>query len=141
MNRNADTGTAPLRVLLVDGHPGVRAALLAMLDRAAIVGSVAAVGNVSAALAFLRELRPDIVVCDPRTLPGRPTDIVTRLSGFGCPLVVHTSSVDEGDASAWERAGAAAVLLKGGKLSSLLAQLASSSRRSSATLEPADAAR
>ncbi|HVC80602.1 MAG TPA: hypothetical protein VNL35_08915 [Chloroflexota bacterium] len=128
--------TTPLRVLLVEGHPSVRAALLDGLGRAAIVGSVAAVGSLSTAVAFLREIKPDIVVCDPRTLRGRPLDTITCLGGLGCPLVAHTSSVDTGEAAAWEGAGAAAVILKGGNLSSLLAQLASSTR-SSATPEEA----
>ena len=140
MNQNADPRPAPLRVLLVDGHPGVRAALLEALDRAALVGSVAAVGTVRAALAVLRELSPDIVICDPRTLAGSPPEIIACLSGSRSPLVVHTSSLDEGDGARWARAGAAAVLLKGGDLSALLAQVAAASRRASATLEAADGA-
>ncbi|MGH2345002.1 MAG: response regulator [Chloroflexota bacterium] len=120
---------SPLRLLLVDGHDAVRDALLDRLSRLAMVGSVAAADSLPAALAFLREFRPDVVLCDPRNLKGDPEEIVLRLSEASGPVVVLTSSLRGDEAVAFRAAGAAAVLLKGANLGTLLADIAGSDPR------------
>ncbi len=117
---------SPLRVLLVDGHEAVRDALLDRLSRLSLVGSVAAAGSLPAALAFLREFRPDVVFCDPRNLKGDPEEIVLRLSEASGRVVVLTSSLRDDEPVAFRAAGAAAVLLKGANLGTFLADFAQS---------------
>jgi DNA-binding NarL/FixJ family response regulator len=111
----------PLRLLLVDGHEAVRDALIDRLTRLSLVGSVAAASSLPAALAFLREFRPDVVLCDPRNLKGDPEEIILRLSSVIGPVVVLTSSLRDDEAAGYRAAGAAAVLLKGANLGALLA--------------------
>lgn len=112
-----------LRLLVVDGHERVRDALLDRLSHLPLVGSVAAASSVSTALAFLQEFRPDVVLCDPRTFKGNPTEIIGRLAQAPCPIVVLTSSLWDGEEIMYRNAGAATVVLKGTDLSALLARL------------------
>jgi DNA-binding NarL/FixJ family response regulator len=116
----------PLRLLLVDGHEAVRDALLDRLSRLSLVGSIAAAGSLPAALAFLREFRPDVVFCDPRNLEGDPGEIVLQICEVTGPVVVLTSSLRDGEPAAFRAAGAAAVLLKGTDLAAFLADFAQS---------------
>jgi DNA-binding NarL/FixJ family response regulator len=119
---------SPLRLLVVDGHESVRAALLDHLSRLPLVGSLAAASSVSTALAFLREFRPDLVLCDPRTLQGNPADIIGRLAEAPCPLVVLTSSLWDEEELLCRNAGAAAAVLKGTDLGALLAKITQPTR-------------
>ncbi|HVA91365.1 MAG TPA: response regulator [Chloroflexota bacterium] len=111
-----------LRVLVVDGHEGVRDALLDHLSRRPLVGSVAAAGTLPAALAFLQEFRPDVMLCDPRTLKEKPAEIIGRLAQAPCPIIVLTSSLWDGEEIVYRNAGAAAVVLKGTDFGALLAR-------------------
>jgi CheY-like chemotaxis protein len=117
---------ASLRLLVVDGHEGVRDALLDHLSRQPLVCSVAAAETLPAALAFLREFRPDVVLCDPRTLKENPAAIIGRLARAPCPIVVLTSSLWDGEEVAYLNAGAWAVVLKGTDLGALLVDFAGS---------------
>ncbi|HVA88481.1 MAG TPA: response regulator [Chloroflexota bacterium] len=117
-----------LRLLVVDGHEGVREALLDHLSRQPLVGSVAAAGTLPAALAFLQAFQPDAVLCDPRTLKGNPAEIIDRLAQTFCPIVVLTSSLWNGEEIIYRNAGAAVVVLKGTDLGALLAGLTPSKR-------------
>jgi DNA-binding NarL/FixJ family response regulator len=116
-------GQLLLRLLVVEGHEGVREALLDHLPRQSLVGAVAMASSVPAALAFLREFHPDAVLCDPRTLKGDPAEIVGRLAKASCPLVILTSSLWDDEERICLNAGAAAVVLKGTDLGPLLARL------------------
>jgi DNA-binding NarL/FixJ family response regulator len=112
----------PLRVLLVDGHRGVRVALCERLRHVSRAVDVVASDGLAAAMNLLGELVPDVVVCDPRTV-HQGADAVRQLGSGGCPVVVLTSSLQDGEAEDLRRSGAAAVLLKGCSLIALLATL------------------
>jgi DNA-binding NarL/FixJ family response regulator len=121
MNERASVMDMPLTLLIVDGHRGVREALIARLQRTPGVRAVGAV-ECEVAVRLAREMAPDAVVYDPRTVDG---DMLTvcRLLGAGRPVVVFTPVLEDGDAHALRRAGAAAVLLKGCAVSVLLAEI------------------
>jgi len=61
-----------------------------------------------------------VIVCDPRTLPAAPAAVVRVLAATGAAVVVLTSSLDDGEAAALERAGARAVVLKGSARATLV---------------------
>jgi DNA-binding NarL/FixJ family response regulator len=113
----------PLRLLLVDGHRGVRQALCARLAHMSQVADIVACDNLTAALGLMHEFVPDAVLCDPRTVGGQESDTVRQLAGAGCPVVVLTASLQDGEADDLNRAGAAVVLLKGCMMTHLLATL------------------
>jgi DNA-binding NarL/FixJ family response regulator len=114
---------APLRLLLVEGHDAVRDALLGRLARLSMVSAAAAANTLPVALAFLREFRPDVVLCDPRTLKGNPGEIIGRLAEAPCPIVVLTSLLWDEEEILCLKAGATTVALKGTDLGALLANL------------------
>jgi DNA-binding NarL/FixJ family response regulator len=109
-------------VLIVDGHEGVRTALARRLARAPRLRAIPA-ADLAAALYLARELSPDAVVCDPKTLHGDPAMAVSGLAAQGAPVLVLTSSLRDGEADALEDAGAAALLLKGSAIAGLIAAI------------------
>ncbi|GGV00818.1 DNA-binding response regulator [Actinomadura cremea] len=56
--------TAPLRVLVVDGDPRVRAGVIALLESSDELSVVAETSEASSALALAERLRPDVVLVD-----------------------------------------------------------------------------
>lgn len=112
-----------MRLLIVDGHAQVRAALARRLHRRQDATVLAAVGNVTAGARLVAELIPDVVLCEPRTMGVDPVAAVRRLVAAGAPVAVWTSSLVQGEAEAFRRAGAAATLLKDTNLSGLIAAL------------------
>jgi DNA-binding NarL/FixJ family response regulator len=117
----------PIRVLLVDGHQGVREGLSDRLRRDPRVGALAAVSSLGAALHAGHSFAPDVVLCDPTTIGSDGTidapEVVRRLRRLGCPLIVLIPSLSQGERTSLWRAGAAAVLLKGCRFPELLAAL------------------
>jgi DNA-binding NarL/FixJ family response regulator len=101
-----------LKLLVVEGHAQVRAALTERLHRTPGLRVLAAVGDVPAALFLLQERALDLVLCEPRTMAADPRTAVATLAAAGRPVVVWTSSLVEGEAALLRAAGAAAVLLK-----------------------------
>jgi DNA-binding NarL/FixJ family response regulator len=123
MNRD-ETMAMPITVLLVDGHAGVRAALADRLCQAPGVGAVTATSTLEAAVQLARDVAPDVVLYDPRTVAGNAADGVRLLGQGGRPVVVLTSSLLEDERAALLRAGAAAVLLKGTAVPALVMAMA-----------------
>lgn len=113
-------------VLIVEGHDGVRRALAQLLDQAPGLRVSGAVATLDEAVRVARQQAPDLVLCDPTTVLGAPATVadgvgaVTTLVTLGQPVVVFTASLQAGEAAAFWRAGAAAVLLKGRPLATLL---------------------
>jgi DNA-binding NarL/FixJ family response regulator len=120
--------SAPITVLIVDGHPGVRTALVSRLHHTPQIRAVCAVGALDAAVRMIEELAPHVVLYDPRTVAGDSEQVVRRLGQGGCPVIVLTSSLRDGEARALMRAGAAAILLKGEERSDLLAAIEAAAR-------------
>jgi DNA-binding NarL/FixJ family response regulator len=111
---------ATLKLLIVEGHDRVRAALAQRLHRTPGVRVLAAVRDVPAALSLIEERPLDLVLCDPHTLAGDRRRAIRTLAATGRPIVVWTSSLIEGEAAVLRAAGAAAVLLKDLDLTQLL---------------------
>ena len=128
MSRDEKMAT-PITVLLVDGHAGVRAALTDRLRQAPGVGTVTATSTLEAAGQLAPDVAPDIVLYDPRTVAGDAAQGVRLLGHGGHPVVVLTSSLLEDERMALLRAGAAAVLLKGTAVPTLLAAMAAALTR------------
>jgi DNA-binding NarL/FixJ family response regulator len=124
-----ETMATPITVLLVDGHAGVRAALADRLCHAPRVGAVTATSTLEAAVQLARDVAPDVVLYDPRTVAGNAAAGVRLLGQGGRPVVVLTSSLLEDERAALLRAGAAAVLLKGIAVPALVAAMAAALTR------------
>ena len=113
-----------LTLLIVDGHQGVREALLRRLRHAPGIRAVAAVGSIEPAVRLTQELAPDTVLYDPKTVEGDAVEAIGRLAAGGRCVIVLTSSLGEGEETALARAGAAAILLKGSGMAAMRAALA-----------------
>src|SRR5512146_157831 len=101
-----------LTLVIVDGHDRARSALTERLQRLADVLVLAAIGEIGRAIEVLEHLKPDVVLLEPRTGDGNPVATLCRLVGIGPPVVVLNSSLAEGEAESFMRAGASAALLK-----------------------------
>jgi DNA-binding NarL/FixJ family response regulator len=128
MSRDEKMAT-PFTVLFVDGHAGVRAALTDRLRQAPEVGAVTATRTLEAAVQLAQDVAPDVVLYDPRTVAGDAVQGVRVLGHGGRPVVVLTSSLLEDERAILMRAGAAAVLLKGTAVPTLLAAMAAALTR------------
>jgi DNA-binding NarL/FixJ family response regulator len=113
----------PIRVVIADGQPLVRAGLQALLEREADVAVVGHAGDGEEAVALTREARPEVLLVDG-DLPGLDGIELTRLmqadpelAGVRVLLLSATSS-DERFLSAL-RAGISGFLLKDGRLEQL----------------------
>jgi DNA-binding NarL/FixJ family response regulator len=103
----------PIVILLVEGHPQVREGLARHLQRCPGVQYVLAAPTVVAAERLAPEGGVDLVLYDPRTVPGDAAEALHSLGREGRPVVVLTSSLREDEAHTLRKAGAAAVLFKG----------------------------
>ena len=86
----------PTTLLIVDDHPAFRAAARRLLeqDGYSVVGEA---GDGTAALAAVRELRPDVVLIDVQ-MPGLDGfEVAARLTAEDGPAVVMVSSRDGAD--------------------------------------------
>ncbi len=111
---------APLTLLLLDGHPVVRQTLANRLRRHPGVEHVIAAESLPDALRLIAQFKPQLVVCDPRSLELDANSCVRQLSDTGLPVLVLTSSTRNGEAASLRRDGAADVLLKGVGISGIL---------------------
>ena len=112
-----------ITLLIVDGHPGVREALLQRLQHVPGVGAVAAVGSISAGVRLAQEFAPDAVIYDPKTVAGDAAEAIRCLAAGVCPVVVLTSSLLADEAAVLARAGAALLLLKGSSIGELISRI------------------
>lgn len=104
-----------VRVLIVDDHPLMRAALSALFETDAGIDVVAAVGTTSEAVAYARRTHPDVVLMDlqfNRVFEGaRATREIRELPDPPAVLVLTNFDTDADIIEAIE-AGAAGYLLK-----------------------------
>jgi DNA-binding NarL/FixJ family response regulator len=105
--------TTPLKLLLVDGHYLVRQTLAERLRRHPGVGRVVTTECLAAAIGLIAQIKPDLVICDPRTLGQEADACVRQLSAAGPPILVLTSSIRNDELTALRQAGAVEVMLKG----------------------------
>ena len=95
MTAAPSTGARPLRLLLVDDHPVLRAGLKALLSAEPDLHVVAEADNGSTAVELALQLNPDLIVMDV-TLPGLTGAEATRQIKVARPsLLVLALSVHE----------------------------------------------
>ena len=106
--------STPIRVLVVDDHPGFRLGLVAMIDAAGDIKVVAEAGDAGAALASYREQQPDIVLMDLRLpgVSGVEAIISLRREFPHCRIIVITTYDADEDIYRALQSGAKSYLLK-----------------------------
>ena len=130
----------PIRVLIVDDHPVVRAGLTGILagtDGLEVVGEA---GSGEEAVARADALRPDVVLMDLR-MPGcGGAEATRRIAGPGCRVVVLTTYETDVDILRAVEAGAVGYLLKDSPGIDLVAAIRAAARGET-VLAPSVAAR
>lgn len=111
---------APLRLVIVEGHEKVRVALEQSLGRLCGVVLLAAVADPRHAEGLIAQFAPDAVLYEPKAARDDPLAALRRVVAAGAPVLIWTSSLLPGEADAYRRCGACAVLLKDGDLPGLL---------------------
>lgn len=115
-----------MRVLVADDHPMFRAGVVASLGTAPDVEVVAQAEDGPSALAFARDLLPDVALLDIN-MPGGGLEAARDITA-ACPatrVVMLTVSEDEDDLLAAMKAGASGYVLKGAGASELIGVLRS----------------
>ncbi|WP_425308641.1 response regulator transcription factor [Ammonicoccus fulvus] len=105
----------PLRCVVVDDHPVVRAGLMAVLSGRPGIEVVGEAADGRTALQVCAELRPDAVLCDLRLGTGPDgVDVTRALTGVPEPpaVVILTTFDHDADIVRAVEAGAAGYLLK-----------------------------
>lgn len=122
------TTPVPIRVLVVDDHPVVRAGLRALLDTQPGLHVVGEAADGVAAVAMAQADRPDVVLCDLRLGEGPDGVAVTRSLrhlGDQAPQVVILTTYDhDADIVRAVEAGAAGYLLKDAAPQDIVAAIA-----------------
>ncbi|MFD8210893.1 response regulator [Streptomyces sp. NPDC059695] len=115
----------PIRVLLVDDQPLVRAGLRVLMADTPDIEVAGEAGTGTEAVALARDLGPDVVVMDVR-MPGMDGIEATRIvtAGPGAPRVLVLTTFDD-DASVYGalRSGASGFLVKDMALDDILAAI------------------
>lgn len=103
-----------LRVLVVDDHPGVLAALADVLGSDPRLEVVGAVGTGPEAHAAAQQVQPDVVVLDVN-IPGGGAPTARSLRALGQPPVIVALSAQSGERVMEQmlRAGATGYVVKG----------------------------
>ncbi len=104
----------PLKVLIVDGKSETRAALERLLRRSPGLRVVGSATTAPEALTLANRLCPDIIVYDTAMPQIDNEALVRSLAGMPSQpaLVVHASTLSDGEREQWARAGATAFVLK-----------------------------
>jgi DNA-binding NarL/FixJ family response regulator len=115
----------PIRVLVVDDHPVMRSGLLALLTEASGFEPAGEAHDGIAALAMIRQTRPDVVMMD-LAMPHMSGVEATRriMASSQAPpvaVLVLTMSDDDSSLAAAVRAGARGYLLKDASADEVLA--------------------
>ncbi|WP_424638663.1 response regulator [Embleya sp. AB8] len=110
-----ESGSAALRIVIVDDHPLFRAGLRAALESAGDIAVVAEVETAAAVPAAVAEHRPDLVVMDLNLPDGSGLEATRAIiaDSPSVPVLVLTMSDDDGSLLAAMRAGAGGYLVKG----------------------------
>jgi DNA-binding NarL/FixJ family response regulator len=108
------TDGGPIRVLLADDHPVVRAGLTGMLAAEADLQVIGEAGSGDEAVALARELRPDVILMDLRMPAGDGVSATARIRAElpGTKIMVLTTYDTDADILRAVEAGAAGYLLK-----------------------------
>ncbi|MGW6389667.1 response regulator [Streptomyces sp. NPDC055103] len=119
------TPQSPVRVLLVDDQPLVRAGLRVLMADHPDLAVVGEAGTGGDAVRLARDLRPDVVVMDVR-MPGMDGIEATRLvtAGPGAPRVLVLTTFDDDEyVYGALRSGASGFLVKDMALDDILAAI------------------
>ena len=110
----APVGTAPIRVVLVDDHSVVRAALELLIGGEPDLDVVGSLDGVERASARLAVIRADVVLVDVHLRDGSGVDLcrTIRHGGHGTSVVVLTGDASNEVLDRCIEAGADAVVLK-----------------------------
>jgi len=124
----------PLKIYIIDDHDAVREALMVRLCSAADILVVGQTGDAEDGLLEVRALRPDVVIVETKRADGRGLEIVNWVvqCGLGAKVVVLTSYPSEWERWAAHRAGASLYLLKDIGSPSLVEQIRSVTRQTTA---------
>jgi DNA-binding NarL/FixJ family response regulator len=119
-----------VRLLLVEDNDVYRSSLELLLGLRADLEVVGAVGTGDAAAAAAKELQPDVVVMDYR-LPGLDGAAATRAVIAACDgaVVCLTAEATPEEREEIVKAGAVALVEKGGSIEALAAAIRKAARR------------
>lgn len=114
MNETASTFPSPMRIVLVDDHPGMRAGLRAAIERQSDMHVVAEFASWRECLAHVRCNAPDVIVLDLNLTDGSGWSLLEQLRALGRPPPTLVVSVCDESVYARRilRAGARGYLTK-----------------------------